>query len=81
MSFVRVKRIPGVSNGVEKEDNTIIINTDRIYRIKKVLSSKYVAGSYYCVYYDCADLTKTAPDAFDRENAEIIFKAIGISLD
>ena len=33
MSFIKVKRHFVQSNGAEKEDSTIIINTDKIYRI------------------------------------------------
>lgn len=81
MSFIKVKRHFVQSNGAEKEDSTIIINTDKIYRIKKVLESKYIQGIYYAVYYDCDGGPSVAPDIFDRENAEKIFKAIGVSLD
>ena len=46
-----------------------------------MLESKYIQGIYYAVYYDCDGGPSVAPDIFDRENAEKIFKAIGVSLD
>lgn len=80
MAFVKVKRMFKPLDPLDKSDDTVIINTDKIEYILKIPGNEYV-GDSYAVYYETEDKIGNRPASFDRENAEKIFKAIGVSLD
>lgn len=72
MAFVKVKYLLPP----DRWEDTAIINTDDIHFIVKC---KGEPETYLVVYAN--DLGHDHPRFLDRENAELIFKAIGVSLD
>ena len=72
MAFVKVKYLFAPN----RWGDTVIINTDDIHFIVKCQGEP---DAYY-VSYEGAN-GHDDPRFFDRENAEIIFNAIGVSLD
>ena len=77
MAFVKVKYLLPP----DRWEDTVIINTDKIHYIVKSKGEVVVGiGESYYVSYEGAN-GHDDPRFFDRENAEKIFKAIGMSLD